>query len=337
MRVTIVDVANDAGVSIKTVSRVINREPHVRPTLRDRVERSIARLGYVPNAAARALSSQRAYVVAALYRNPSLYYISELQKGALGVCRERGYHLLIEEVATTTPEDLRALDRFLLGARLDGAILSPPITDDPEVLDRLDAAGVPFVRIAPRQAHGRARAIFADDRGGAALLARHLHGLGHRRIGVVAGPAEHRASRERLEGFLEELARNGTSSDAVDVVDGDFSFEAGMRGGIELLGRPHCPTAIFACNDDMASGVVAAAARLGVAVPDAVSVVGYDDSPVATHVWPPITTIRQPIADMSAEAARLLIDGQEPAAEDPCFEVELVERRSTGVNRELVR
>ena len=338
MRVTIVEVAKLAGVSIKTVSRVINREPHVRPALREKVERAITRLGFVPNAAARALSGNRSFVVAAFYRNPSLYYISELQKGAMRVCRQQGYHLMIEEVDTGTPEQLQGFDGFLRDVRLDGAILSPPVTDDATVLQRLDAAGVPYVRLAPLTDAARSHAIFSDDEGGAALLARHLWSLGHRRIGLVAGPAAHLASQDRRKGFLAELTRCGLATEAVQIVEGDFSFAAGMAGGIELLARNPRVTAIFACNDDMASGVMAAAARLGVAVPESVSVVGYDDSPIATQVWPPITTVRQPISDMAAEAARLLIQGEgggQPLIER--FGVELIDRRSTAINRELKR
>jgi LacI family transcriptional regulator len=338
MRVTIVEVAKLAGVSIKTVSRVINREPHVRPAVQEKVERAIAKLGYVPNAAARALSGSRSFVIAAFYRNPSLYYISELQKGAMRVCREHGYHLIIEEVESDSAEQLREFEHFLRSVRLDGAILSPPVTDDIAVLARLDAAGIAYVRLAPATVADRSHALFSDDEAGAALLARHLWSLGHRRIGLVTGPAAHLASRDRRSGFLDELERCGLSRKAVEIVPGDFSFDAGMAAGIQLLTRTPRVTAIFACNDDMASGVVAAAARLGIAVPDAVSVVGYDDSSVATQVWPPLTTIRQPIGDMAAQAARLLIGRK--AVDPPVterFGVQLIDRKSTGINRELVR
>ncbi len=338
MRVTIVEVAKLAGVSIKTVSRVINREPHVRPALREKVERAVTRLGFVPNAAARALSGSRSYAIAALYRNPSLYYISELQKGALRVCRQRGYHLMIEEVATDTAEQRGNFEAFLRGVQLDGAILSPPLTDDSPVLRRLDAAGIPYVRLAPSADPLRSPAIFSDDGGGAALLARHLLGLGHRRIGLVAGPEDHLASRDRRSGFLAELERGGVSAERVQCVPGDFSFASGMAAGIELLAREPRVTAVFACNDDMASGVLAAAARLGVAVPEALSVVGYDDSPIATQVWPPITTVRQPIGDMAAEAARLLIE-QESSVQPVTqrYGIEFIDRRSTAINCELKR
>jgi LacI family transcriptional regulator len=338
MRVTIVEVARQAGVSIKTVSRVINRQPHVRPALREKVEKAIARLGFVPNAAARALSGSRSFVIAAFYRNPSLYYISELQKGAMRVCRQRGYHLMIEEVATDTAVQRKHFEDFLRGVRLDGAILSPPLSDDAEVLRRLQAAGIPFARLAPMRDAERSHAIFSDDEGGAALLARHLWNLGHRRIGFVAGPPGHLASQDRRKGFLQELARCGLPVKAVQIVDGDFSFAAGMAAGIDLLAREPRVTAVFACNDDMACGVMAAAARLGIAVPEAVSIVGYDDSPIAVQVWPPITTVRQPISDMAAEAARLLI-AQDSAGAGVMerFGIELIDRRSTAVNRELKR
>ncbi|MEY4763123.1 MAG: hypothetical protein RLZZ200_2979 [Pseudomonadota bacterium] len=337
-RVTIVDVARRAGVSIKTVSRVINREPHVRPPLREKVELAISKLGYVPNSAARALSGSRSFVVAALFSNPSLHYIAELQKGALRICRERGYHLVIEQVDDSDPAYLDYLDRFLQGVRLDGVILSPPLTDDAGVMERLDGMGIPYVRIAPLSDVDRSHALFSDDRSGAALLARHLASLGHRRFGLVTGPDTHLASYERRQGFLDELAVAGFGKDAVEVIQGDYSYDSGMAAGIELLAKRAPVTAVFSCNDDMASAVIAAATRLGVKVPDELSVVGFDDSPVATQIWPPITTIRQPIADMSAEAARLLIDRVEAR---PCvslrFEISLVDRKSTGINKALVR
>lgn len=337
-RITIVNVAEAAGVSVKTVSRVINREPHVRQKLIDKVQNAIDQLGFVPNAAARSLAGVRSFMIAAFYDNPSLYYIFEIQSGAMRACRAAGYHLIVEKTVLETPGELANFEQMLRSARLDGVVLSPPVTDDPRVLDRLDAYKIPYVRLSPLLCPDRSPAIYSNDVEGAAAVARHLWQLGHRRMAFVAGPDSHLASSLRHDGFLAELERHGLDRESVEIARGDFSFESGMVAGIDLLGRKPAPTAIFAANDDMAAGVAAAAGRLGVRVPDEISIVGFDDSPIATLIWPPITTIRQPIADMAAEAARMLIAGighDSPSIKR--FPVRLVERKSTGVNREIVR
>lgn len=330
-KVTIFDVAQAAGVSPKTVSRVINGEPHVRPQLLEKVQKAIERLGFVPNAAARSLAGVRSFIIAALFDNPSPYYIAELQDGAMRRCRAAGYHLVIEKLALGDPRSLLETERMLRVARLDGVILSPPVTDHPAILRCLQQRNIPFVQLSPFAVSGQASAIYSNDADGARAVARHLWQLGHRRIGFVAGPETHVAASLRREGFMAELVECGIDPDAVEIEPGDFSFATGMEAGLRLLRREPRVSAIFATNDDMAAGVVAAAAQLGIRIPDELSVVGFDDSPVATYVWPPLTTVRQPIAEMSAEATRMLIDARgEMPTEIKRFDVELVTRQSTG-------
>lgn len=337
-RVTIVDVAKAAGVSLKTVSRVINREPYVRPALAAKVRGVIDRLGYVPNTAARSLAGARSFMIAALYNNPSPHYIHELQIGAMQACRAAGYHLIVEQIAQGEALDVAAVDDMLRSVRLDGVILSPPVTDCAPILERLDAHGIPFVRLSPLTVPDRSPAIYSNDAEGAGAVARHLWALGHRRIGFIAGPKDHLASRLRYEGFTDALAACGLAHTAVHVIEADFSFASGMTAGIALLAAEPQVTAIFAANDDMAAGVVAAAARLDIRIPEDLSLVGFDDSPVATLVWPPITTVHQPIAAMAMAAARLLIErGDASLAAGKSFDVELIERKSTGVSPDIIR
>jgi len=193
------------------------------------------------------------------------------------------------------------------------------------------------VRLSPFAEPDRFPAVYSRDDDGAEQVARHLLNLGHRSIAYVAGPPNHMAAVLRRNGFLGELSRHGIAPSSVEEVQGDFSFQSGFDAGVALLGKEPHVTAIFAANDDMAAGVAAAAARLGIKIPEEVSLVGFDDSPVATLVWPPLTTIRQPIAEMSAAAARMLMAGSAAAEPPSTFDVELVDRKSTGLNRELVR
>lgn len=334
-RKTITDVAQAAGVSIKTVSRVINREPNVKPSMHAKVVAAIAKLGYVPNTAARSLAADRSFVLATIFDNPSPGYIAAIQRGAMAVCRDAGYHLTIEAIDTTG--DMAAqMQRMLATARLDGVIMSPPLTDQDQVLAALEARGLPYVRLTPAAFPGRSPAVVVDDGAAAGDVARHLWALGHRRLSVIAGPQNHGASKWRLDGFLAGVAGCGGDVGQVRIEPGDFTFASGMAAAQKLFATRDRPTAIFASNDDMAAGVYAAAAQAGLRIPNDVSVVGYDDTAVAELIWPPLTTVRQPVADMAAAAARLLIDrkstAHQPSDRPAIIEMtcKLVVRQSTG-------
>jgi LacI family transcriptional regulator len=329
-RKTITDVAQAAGVSIKTVSRVINREPNVKPAMQARVERAIAKLGYVPNTAARSLAADRSFVLATLFDNPSPSYVTAIQRGAMGVCRQAGYHLTIEELDSKANVAAQ-MKRILATSRLDGVILSPPITDQDAVLSALEAKGIPYVRLSPGAFSGRSPAVVVDDAAAAGDVAAHFWRLGHRRFAVITGPENHGASKWRLDGFMAGIARCGGQARQVRVIGGDFTFPSGMAAASKAFKATKPPTAIFASNDEMAAGVYAAAAQAGLRIPDDVSVAGYDDTAVAELIWPPLTTVRQPVVDLAAAAARLLIE-RPPAASDMVIKMdyELVIRQSTG-------
>ncbi|MDA5194210.1 LacI family DNA-binding transcriptional regulator [Govanella unica] len=330
-RTTIIDVANAAGVSIKTVSRVINREPNVRSAMKDKVEAAIKALGFVPNAAARSLAGSRSYVIGTIFDNPSPSYIVSLQRGAMKACRDAGYHLTIEEINLAAGQVAQQMAQMLETSRMDGVLLSPPVTDCEPVLEALEAKNIPYVRLTPAGYAGRSHEVMSDDAAAAGEIARHLWDLGHRRLAVVAGPATHGASKLRLDGFIAGIVAMGGDAKQVRVAQGDFSFKSGMVAGRKLLGAKNRPTAIFASNDDMAAGVFSAASQLELKIPVDVSVAGYDDSAIAELVWPSLTTVRQPIIDMAAEAARMLIErrgGETPHSIRMPYRV--IIRQSTG-------
>jgi LacI family transcriptional regulator len=330
-RATIVDVAEVAGVSWKTVSRVVNGEANVRPTTAARIRDAITQLGYQPNAAARSLAGTRSFLIGAITANPSPHYMIALHRGAAEACRARGYHLALEEVHINDPAFAAEFERNLLSARFDGVFISPPATDSRIILDLLDKHGIRYVRLDPATELDRSDRIVADDESGVAALVQHFWDLGHRKFGLVNGPEAHRAAPVRREAYLGAIARLGGDPGEVAQARGTFLFESGIEAGKVLLCAPDRPTAIFATNDEMAGGVVAAAGELGLRVPHDVAVAGFDDSDVAGYVWPPLTTIRQPIVDYSRIAVELLI-APRPEGEPVVIRlpVELIIRKSTS-------
>lgn len=308
--VTIKDVAARAGVSAKTVSRVINGEAHVRPELRDLVQKVVAELDYRPNAFARSLSSSRSYLLGLFIDDPVSGYAADVQHGALLGCRARSYHLVVEPVDLTAPDWADQVRDSIKALRLDGAIVAPPICDDAALMAVFAEAGLPTVLVAPSHAPPASGTVRMDDRRAAQEMTDYLLGLGHRHIGFVQGPTSHSASARREEGFRAAMAAAGVPVDEACVVRGDFTSRTGLELGERLLALPERPTAIFASNDDMALGVLITAMKHGIAVPEALSVCGFDDAPSSRAAWPQVTTIRQPKAEMAAAAVDILVDPQ---------------------------
>lgn len=328
---TIVDVAELAGVSIKTVSRVLNHEANVREETRARVFSAVEKLGYRPNISARALAGRRAYLIGLFYDNPVATYVATTATGATNAARARGYHLMVEEVRGDA-EDLAVQVRSIISSiGLDGVVLTPPVTDSKVVLDLLDEANIPYVRIAPDNWLGRSAQVRMDDREAARQMTHNLWALGHRNIAFIEGPAGHVASHARREGFLQALVELGATGEPL-IEHGMFDARSGAAAGERLLALDPRPTAIFAGNDDMALGVMGVALAAGLKLPSDLSVAGFDDSPVAQALWPPLTTVRQPLAEMAATAVDLLIgkssQGEEPA--DRMLDFEIIMRQSTA-------
>jgi LacI family transcriptional regulator len=308
--VTIHHVARRAGVSIKTVSRVLNREPNVSADTRERVQAAVEALQYRPNQSARSLAGVRSFLIGLFYDNPSPAYVSDVQLGAISRCREAGYHLIVEPLDSASAELGRQVRATLSTLKIDGVILTPPVSDNEAVLAALEETRTPYVRIAPEGGLERAACVRMDDRRAAAAMTRRLIAEGHRDIGFIKGHPDHGASRLRHQGYADALAERGLELRPDRVAQGWFSFASGLEAAEQLLAAAERPSAIFASNDDMALGVIAAAGRLGINVPQGLSVAGFDDTPGALVVWPQLTTVRQPIEEMAAAAADLLISGQ---------------------------
>jgi LacI family transcriptional regulator len=305
-RATIVDVATAANVSIKTVSRVFNDEPHVRKVLRDKVLKAAEELDYHPNLMARGLVGRRSFLLGLIYENPSPNYVVELQRGALDRLHGEKYRLLVLPVESVAKVSGKIMS-ILRAAALDGVILTPPASDHPQVLSELTRHNFPFSRVAPTESLDIGPSRTTDDVEASRKMTAYLLELGHRRIGVIKGDPTHPSSGARLDGFLDALKAAGVSHSPDMEEQGYYTYESGLAAAHKLLDRPDRPTAIFAQNDDMAAAAIMAARDLGLSVPDDVSIAGFDDSAIAQIVWPRITTIHQPVYDMARDATDALI------------------------------
>jgi LacI family transcriptional regulator len=328
-RATIKDVSKLAGVSIKTVSRVLNKEKYVRDATRAKVDAAMAALKFSPSLAARSLAGRRSFQIALIYDNHSPFYIHQIQEGVWAQCREQGVRMLAQPADVGSPTLAAEVGGLIDETHVDGIILSSPVTDAPEVLAELEARGIPFVRISPGTNHAMTSSVFMDDVQAADDMTTHLINHGHRRIGFIVGHPNHMASDQRLFGYRRALDRAGIGFEPSLVRPGQFDFASGATAAELLLDLPEPPTAIFASNDDMAAGVLAVAHRRDIAVPGALSVAGFDDTELASAVWPPLTTIRQPTRDLAYSAAGLLFS-EEIGVVHRRLQHELVVRGSTG-------
>ncbi len=301
---TISDVAARAGVSPMTVSRVINREGSVRDATRARVEEAIAALRYAPSAAARMLAGGEDFRLGVLHTTTSLFYFSEFLVGCLDQAARQNGQIVVEQCAEGG--EVAAIEHLLHG-RVDGLLLPPPLGDAETVLAMLRERDVPVVAVSTGRAPEWALSVSIDDRKAAYEMTRHLGTLGHRRIGFVTGAANQSATGERLAGYRDALADMGLDADEALIAAGDFGYRSGLDAAERLLDLPDAPTAIFASNDDMAAATVAIAHRRDLDVPGDLTVCGFDDSALATTVWPELTTIRQPVSDMARTAVDLLM------------------------------
>jgi LacI family transcriptional regulator len=306
-RANIRDVSALAGVSVKTVSRVLNGHPYVHAETRRKVEEAMRTLDFSPSIAARILSGGKSGQIALIYDNHSPYYMHQIQTGCWARCQKEGVRLLAQPVDVAAPDVGDQVRGLVRETHVDGVILSSPVTDCEPVLRALEAMNVRFVRISPGTNHALTSSVFMDDVQAADDMTSHLVNLGHRRIGFVKGHPNHMASDDRLFGYRRAMDRAGIAFEPQLVADGAFDFDSGVEAGRRFLDLPKPPTAIFAANDDMAAGVLAVAHDRGVNVPGDLSVTGFDDTTLARTVWPPLTTMHQPMHDLAFTAAGLLL------------------------------
>ncbi|MDE2410280.1 MAG: LacI family DNA-binding transcriptional regulator [Sphingomonadales bacterium] len=308
-RANIRDVAARAGVAVKTVSRVLNGHPYVSAEMRDRVEAAMRDLDFRPSIAARILTGAKSNQVALIYDNHSPYYMFQIQSGCWAFCKENGIRLLAQPVDVADPLVGQQVRGLVSETHVDGIILSSPVTDCEAVLRELEGLDIPFVRISPGTNHALTSSVYMDDAQAADDMTTHLINAGHRRIGFIKGHPNHMASDDRLFGYRRALDRAGIGYEPALVTDGEFDFDSGVAAARMFLAMRERPTAIFAANDDMAAGVLSVAHELGIELPRELSVAGFDDTTLARTVWPPLTTIHQPMAELARTAAEILIAG----------------------------
>jgi LacI family transcriptional regulator len=337
--VTIHDVARHAGVSPMTVSRVINSEGSVRPETREKVNSSIKTLRYSPNLAARNLASAETVLIGILYANSTAAYLSELLLGALEQSSLSGCQLVLEQCEDVESEK-RAIQRLTATGGIDGIILPAPLCDSQDALKAVADAGIPAVLVTSGPPSPGFSAVSINDFEAAREMTRHLLSLGHKRVAFINGHPGHTATGQRFRGYIEGLTEAGLSVGPDQVAQGFFTYRSGLEAAERLLGNGWNPTAIFASNDDMAAATIAVAHRRGLDVPRDIAVVGFDDTPLATMIWPELTTVRRPISDMARQAVRLLIEqirakrtGTAPRMVHQLLDYTLIKRESSAPKR----
>jgi LacI family transcriptional regulator len=331
-RKTIHDVARVAGVAIKTVSRVLNDEPNVRPETRARVLAAAEQLQYLPSLSARSLAGRRSYLIGLVYENPSANYLVDLQHGAMARCRKEKFRLFVHQCSGRGEELIRDVMGLIDQTHVDGLIVSPPLSESAALIRALDLRNLPFARIAPSDLSHPSPYVDMDDAGAAREMTDYLISNGHKRIGFIIGHPNHIASSMRLRGYRASLEHHRIPFDPAYVKQGYFVFESGHEAARELLTMPNPPTAVFASNDDMAAGALLAAHELSIPVPQRLSIAGFDDTYISRIVWPRLTTVHQPSYDLAFSATDLLLlslkDGDAPKTARLPYE--LIRRESTG-------
>jgi LacI family transcriptional regulator len=304
-KITIADVARQAGVSPMTVSRAINDPASVAEVRRRRVLRAIAALHYSPNPAARALAGGKPVRLALFYDNPSTAYLSTFLLGSLEAAQRQ--HAQLTVIKCQSGAEKKAVAE-LLGAGAQGVLLPPPLCDSARLHTLIRSAGLLSVSVAGGARFAETPSFRIDDFAAAAAMTRHILELGHRRIGFICGNPDQTASAERTRGYRWALAEAGIEVDEALIAQGLFTYRSGLIACEALLELPDPPTAVFASNDDMAAAAVSVAHRRHLDVPADFTVCGFDDTHLARSIWPELTTVRQPISDMARAATMLLID-----------------------------
>lgn len=338
--VTIRDVAEVAGVSLQTVSRVINGGPNVRPQLRDKVQAAIDRLGYVPSLAAQRMSGSRSYIILAINdRERTLAdwrerrgtdWVDQMLLGGILTCSQHGYRMMVELIDTHSDHVERELGAAISALQPDGVILTPPHSENSLITALLAQRGIPFARIGSN-GPGPGIPMTMGDEGAAHLATSRLIELGHHRIAMIAGPEQYSLSGWRIHGWQRALEGVGLPHEGLLEV-GDFGYESGMRAARALLDRHPGLTAIIASSDQMALAALEVARERGLDVPRDLSLISFDNTPIVRFTQPPLTAIDQPIAETVSRAVEQLIARGEESDVDPVIEVAagLVERASTA-------
>lgn len=331
------DVANYAGVSAMTVSRVINAQSGVRQDTQNKVQEAIKALNYRPNTSARKLAKGADAHIGLIYANPSDSYLGRFLHGALEAAQRSDSHLIVDICDNNSPASYIASAMRLARANVAGALLPPPISGSDEILQVFEELGIPVATVSRCSQSRNSVDVGIDDAGAAAQMTRHLIDLGHERIGFITGQADQASSRLREQGFRGAMGAAKLHVPDAYVAEGHFTYRSGVSAAQRLLDLQNPPTAIFASNDDMAAAAIGVAHRQGLKVPDDVSVVGFDNSASALSVWPELTTIDQPVSAMASAAFELVLEAINQEGESaklnaayPPIDCGLIVRGSSG-------
>lgn len=326
---TINDVARIAKVSKKTVSRVINKSPLLSEKTRAQVEQVIANIGYVPNPQARALALRRNFIIAAIHDNPNAQFLVNVQQGILEGIAGTEFGLMVEPVDRSSPTIVDDIRGFLERQRPYGVVFLPPISENDELASLCDSLGTKYVRMVSGELDKPEHIVMSNDREAVYGAVKHLIAIGHEKIGFIEGP-DSLSPAERRAGYEQAMEEAGLPVHDWMIAKGRYTFESGVEAGLALIDGEARPTAIFASNDEMAIGAVIAARRRGIEIPRGLSIIGFDDTPLSSHIWPSLTTVRWPIVEMAKAAATKIIGGEEA---DPNLGVKL---SSTLIERDSV-
>ena len=313
---TINDVAERAGVSKRTVSRVLNKSDKVNAETRIKVQQVIDELNFTPSSQARGLAARRSYLLGLIYDVPTLF-TNEVQKGISTVCADEGYDVVVHPCDFGSANLIDDVRRFVRRSKVDGVIMLPPVSDILDLVNAIESWGIPYVRFSSELSPTPWRLVVTNYVPAITDMTSHLVELGHRDIGFISGPKDNISSQKRQQAFVEALKHHGLELRDEFVVEGAFTYESGVRAAQQLLTKEVRPTAIFAANDEMAFGVMNVADEIGIRVPEDLSVVGFDGTRFASFVIPSLSTSHRPSREMASLGARKLlafiIDGVDAA------------------------
>ncbi|MBD1389018.1 LacI family DNA-binding transcriptional regulator [Neiella sp. HB171785] len=333
-KVTINDIARIAGVSKRTVSRVINGSPLVGESTRARIEQAIAEHNFQPDKQARGLASKRSYLLGLVYDNPDALYIDQVQRAVLDVCANLGFELVVHPCHWSEDNFIDDCLTFISRSNVDGVLILPPVSESKTLAQALREAEHPYVRIASADLDDPQNIVISNEREAMADIVDHLLKLGHRDVAMITGPQEFFSSRERLEGFTESARNKGLNIPEQWLLEGGNSYESGIECAKQLLSGEQLPSAIFANNDEMAAGILRVANDLNIKIPEQLSVVGFDDNLFASRVIPSLTTMRRPVDKLATLATQKLIRAIQSEASSTGIETVvkpyLIERESSA-------
>ncbi len=315
---TIYDIADLAGVSAKTVSRVLNDDKAVKPNTRERVLGAALKLEYRPNSGARQLRLGVKSSVGLLLEDPTSGYQGRFHHAFLTACMEQGKYLAVDLFEANNPDWQAHLDRFITSAHINDMLLLPTLCDFGPLKDFLKKRNINCVLISPSTPDSHYASVAMDDNLAARQVTEYLLQLGHARIAHIGGHPDHAASLLRRNGFYEAFdAANMGRPPAIYMEQGNFSFRSGIEAATRLLSLKDRPTAIFTCNDEMAAAACSVAHKMGLRIPQDIAIVGFDDAPISSAVWPTLTTVAQPYLEMARRSVHILQkSGGAPKASD---------------------